>query len=260
MNLDEIKHYMLVFVVALPRILACFSIMAFFGRKVMGGLIIRNGVVFGLTLFLVPILDPLFRLNDPSPLMLIAIGFKEAAIGFLIGFVLNIPFLTIESIGSVIDNQRGATIMSSMNFLSGSEASALGILFSQGAVVLFLISGAFTLFLKGFYQSYTLWGIMDFWPQMSLSATSYFGEQFALIMNITILLSAPIVIALFLSEWGLALVNRFAPQLNVFFLSMSIKSAVAFLIIGLYFGTMLQHFETIFFDFENLSNQVLSIL
>ena len=44
-------------------------------------------------------------------------------------------------------------------------------------------------------------------------------------------MSSPVVIAMFLSEFGLGLVNRFAPQLNVYFLSMSLKSGVALFVL-----------------------------
>ena len=39
---------------------------------------------------------------------------------------------------------------------------------------------------------------------------------------------------MFLAEVGLALVSRFAPQLQVFFLAMPIKSALALLVLILY--------------------------
>ena len=50
-------------------------------------------------------------------------------------------------------------------------------------------------------------------------------------------ISAPVIIVMFLATLGLGLVNRTAPQLNVFFLSMPVKSAlgVAMLIVYLPF-------------------------
>ena len=47
--------------------------------------------------------------------------------------------------------------------------------------------------------------------------------------------------AMFLAEMGLALVSRFVPQLQVFFLAMPIKSALAFLVLVLYFSTILDY-------------------
>jgi type III secretion protein T len=46
------------------------------------------------------------------------------------------------------------------------------------------------------------------------------------------------MVAMFLAELSLALVSRFAPQLQVFFLAMPIKSALALLVLILYTGTL----------------------
>jgi type III secretion protein T len=53
----------------------------------------------------------------------------------------------------------------------------------------------------------------------------------------TVVISAPVLIVMFLATVGLGLVNRTAPQLNVFFLSMPVKSAlgIAMLIVYLPF-------------------------
>jgi type III secretion protein T len=56
-----------------------------------------------------------------------------------------------------------------------------------------------------------------------------------------LLLSAPAIIAMFLAELGLALVSRFAPQLQVFFLAMPIKSALALFVLVMYMGTLLDY-------------------
>ena len=49
-----------------------------------------------------------------------------------------------------------------------------------------------------------------------------------------LLLSAPVVIACFLSDFCLGLINRFAQQLNVFILSMGVKSGATALLVFIY--------------------------
>jgi type III secretion protein T len=53
-------------------------------------------------------------------------------------------------------------------------------------------------------------------------------------MFIGVVMAAPAILAMFLSELGLAMVSRFAPQLQVFFLAMPIKSAIAILVLAIY--------------------------
>ena len=54
----------------------------------------------------------------------------------------------------------------------------------------------------------------------------FYLEMFDRLMRMVIVLSAPLIVAMFLAEFALALVSRFAPQLQVFFLAMPIKSGV----------------------------------
>ena len=57
------------------------------------------------------------------------------------------------------------------------------------------------------------------------------------------MVGGPVVIAMFLSELGLGFISRFAPQLNVFFLSMPVKSAVALLMLILFWGILIVYFS-----------------
>ncbi len=59
-------------------------------------------------------------------------------------------------------------------------------------------------------------------------------------MRLMFVLAAPAIAIMFLAEFGLAIVSRFAPQLQVFILAMPIKSALALMILIFYFATMFQ--------------------
>ena len=53
-------------------------------------------------------------------------------------------------------------------------------------------------------------------------------------MRMTVVISAPVIILMFLATIGLGFVNRTAPQLNVFFLSMPVKSALGVAMLVVY--------------------------
>ena len=69
------------------------------------------------------------------------------------------------------------------------------------------------------------------------------------LMSMAVLFSAPIIFAMFLAEFGLGLVSRFVPQLQVFFMAMPIKSALAMFMFSIYtvalFGYAADEFEPI---------------
>jgi type III secretion protein T len=53
-------------------------------------------------------------------------------------------------------------------------------------------------------------------------------------LRATGLIAAPVIIIMFLATLGLGFVNRTAPQLNVFFLSMPVKSALGIAMLVIY--------------------------
>jgi type III secretion protein T len=55
----------------------------------------------------------------------------------------------------------------------------------------------------------------------------------------TLVISAPVVATLLISEALLGLLSRYAPQMNAFSVSLTIKSLVALVVLMLYFGVHL---------------------
>ena len=80
----------------------------------------------------------------------------------------------------------------------------------------------------------------------------FFLNAADLFMRLTVLLAAPVIIALFVSDFGLGLVNRFSPQLNVFFLSMPIKSAVAMFVLLLYVPVLFYFLQQKYIELDTL--------
>ena len=240
MEFELIKSTFFTFTLVLPRMLAAFAVMPFMGKKVMGGTLIRNGVVASVALLAYPIVDGQVSGVELSVTAVILIILKEVFIGVVIGYVVTIPFWAIEAAGFFIDNQRGSTMASSLNPLSGSQASPIGILLVQAITTVFFVTGIFTLFLGALYSSYISWPVSLFMPNwLNASAPLFFLNQLDLLVQLAVIFSAPAIIAMFLSEFGLGLISRFSPQLNVFFLSMPIKSAVAIAVLLLYLSTII---------------------
>ena len=140
-----------------------------------------------------------------------------------------------------MDNQRGASIASTLNPLTGNDSSPMGIMFYQAFIVFFLISGGFSLLLGVLYDSFGYWSVTEWSPRLSPESIPLMLKQLDQLMHMAVLLAAPVLVAMFLSEFGLALVSRFAPQLQVFFMAMPIKSALAVLVLMLYASTLFEY-------------------
>jgi type III secretion protein T len=226
---------------ALPRMLAIFSVLPMFNRQALPGML-RMGVAGGLALFLVPsLIDPAAAIERTTG-EIIVICFKEALVGFLLGFIIAVPIWAFEVMGAYVDNQRGASIAQTLNPLTGHDSSPLGDLFSQTIVVLLFITGGFTLIIAAIQDSYRIWPVFSTFPDLDASTPAFLLSQLDRMMRLAIIMSAPVMFAMFLAEIGLAIVSRFVPQLQVFFLAMPIKSGIAIFMFAIY--------VTVLFDYS----------
>lgn len=218
---------------ALIRIGAVFSILPFLSSQFIQG-VARNAIMISMSLIVIPLVMPTVPLADLTLGSMTAIAAKEIVIGIIIGFFLGIPYWIMEGTGFFIDNQRGSAMAAVFDPMTSSTTSPMGSLFVRLLTVLVFSSGGFLVLLGVVLQSYMIWPIFSFFPELNAGFGVYFMEIIDHLMAAIVVLAAPIVIVLFLSDFGLGLMNRFAPQLNVFVLSLPVKSGLASFLIVLY--------------------------
>ena len=237
-SFEEIKSHLLLLSVVQARLLPLFLLIPFMNRAMVPRMV-TLAVATALGLIVVPTLAHVSQIEmDLTFLMLLG---KEAIIGLVLGYIAAIPFWTMEAIGFVVDNQRGASMAATINPMTGHDTSPLGMLFNYAFITFFLLSGGMTVLLGMIYDSYRLWPPMDFWPQWNMQAADLLLTQLNRFVTMAMLLAAPVLLAMFLAELGLALVSRFAPQLQVFFLAMPIKSALGILVLMVYGSTLFDY-------------------
>ena len=239
-TIQEISDFLVALALTQPRIQAVFITLPMLSRKQIPGMVrITISVVLGV--MVVPILMDGPGATELAALPLATLAFKEAFIGFTIGYLVSLVFWAFEALGFLIDNQRGASVASTLNPLTGNDTSPLGMLFNQAFIVFFFISGGFLLLLGLIYDSFTLWNVYSWTPTLRSETIPVLLKQLDRLASMGLLLAAPAMIAMFLSEVGLALISRFVPQLQVFFLAMPIKSAIAILVLLLYVTTLFEY-------------------
>ena len=238
---------------ALPRLLGIFSMLPLFNRQALPG-IIRSAIAASLALTLVPTLLEPVQAAERSAGIALGIILKEGLLGMAIGFMLALPIWAMEAMGDIIDNQRGASIAQTLSPMTGHDTSPLGDLFAQSAVIFLLVSGAFLLILSAVYDSYALWPVFSWTPRFGPDTPGFLLGLLDTLMRLAVLMGAPVLIAMFLSEVGLALISRFAPQLQVFFLAMPIKSGLAILVLAIYAVTL---FDVLSLELDGLGQRVL---
>lgn len=238
-SFEELKGFFWSLSIVQARMAPMFLLIPFMNRSMVPRTIMF-AVAAGIGLLVIPTLPPMAD-DWPSGFALIGLVTKEAVIGFTLGFLVAIPFWAIEAAGFVIDNQRGASMAATVNPMTGHDSSPLGIAFNFAFITFFLSTGGLNLLLGLIYDSYRFWPPLDVWPRFGFDAAELLLSQINRLMLLAMMLAAPVLIAMLMSELGLALISRFAPQLQVFFLAMPIKSALALFVLVIYSSTLFDY-------------------
>ena len=121
---QDVMPYIVAMFVSMARVLAAFLLVPLFSLKLVKGLP-RYAVVIAIALPIsVTLVEPLEQRNFG----LILLGFillKETVLGFILGFLLALPFALFQSIGVMIDNQRGALSGGYFSAGAGPDSSML---------------------------------------------------------------------------------------------------------------------------------------
>ncbi|MFC6841800.1 EscT/YscT/HrcT family type III secretion system export apparatus protein [Xanthomonas theicola] len=162
---------------------------------------------------------------------------QELVIGVVLGCLLAWPSWIFHAVGNFIDNQRGATLSSTIDPVNGVDTSEMSKFFNVFAAAVYLQGGGMTLFVETVGDSYRL---CDPLQGCAFSSAPVLSMLTALCTRM-IVIASPVVAAMLLSEFILGLLSRFAPQLNAFSVSLTVKSLVAVLVLLIYFGPVFPH-------------------
>lgn len=162
---------------------------------------------------------------------------REAMIGAALGFLFAGLMWSFEMAGQLIDNKTGAAQAQVLDPLSGHQTSLTGAFLARLASWIFMASGGFMLFAALLLDSFAYWPIHGAW-QLLPKGMLAFEAEFGRMLRLALLVAAPSLVLLYLVDGVLGLVNRYAQQLNVFSLSMSLKSIVGHLVLLLQLGSL----------------------
>lgn len=250
-DITQIKNFLISLGWTQPRIMAMFIPIPIFSQSNLPGML-RMGIGAALGIVAAPSLMPAVQAWQGDGAQMLMLVVKEVFIGLVMGCLIAVPFWAFEAIGFLMDNQRGATMGATLDPLTGNDSSPLGSLFSQAFIVFVFVSGGFLLMLEALYDSFALWNVFQWRPHLRPESVPIVIDQFMRLVKLALLMSAPAVLAMLLAEIGLAIVSRFVPQLQVFFLAMPIKSALVFLILTLYMATLFEYAQDMFDDIRRV--------
>jgi type III secretion protein T len=217
------------------RLGVALTVTPFFGGPT--GLPRRGFLIITLGIAL-PLLMPQSTQIPESLAATTALCLKEVLLGLLLSLPASMLFWAIASAGELIDLQRGATAASVFNPFFGAVTSPTANLLVRFSGVLFFISGGFLAFLSAVLASFEIYPIGQILPSFSDGAGVAIAQVMKDYFAMAVLFGAPFLIVFTLIDMGLGLMNRFVPQLNIFFFSMPVKSALTFFLLIFYTTTL----------------------
>ena len=219
--MDILWSYSLAVVMASPRLLGMHLALPMFSDGAIPPRV-RAGLSLSLTLFLAPLI--IEQAEPPTSFYsYIGIAAKEIFLGFAFAFPFALFTWAAQSAGDLISFGSGASMSVMFDPVSKDEVTPMGSLLKRYAEVLFFITGGYTLLLGALFETYRMWPVGSFYPALGQGGIDFFASAFGHYFGSAIMLAFPALTIMFLITFGMALISRFVPQLNVFFLAMPLQ-------------------------------------
>ena len=236
LNDPTVANYLYSVMFALPRLIILVSIASVFGPAVT--MAIRFPLAASIMLPILPFLAFQGQANHITEyhyMTIAMLAIKEIFLGFVLGFVSNVFFAAATSGGMIVDNQRGASQAQGQDLILDEQNSPFGSVLMLTLITIFYSTGAVIGYIGLIMMSYVFWPVTEFFPAIySADLVNFAGFCVNSVMSYALVLCAPFMLVALMTDISLGLINRFAPQLNVFILSMPIKSGLCSVLILLF--------------------------
>jgi len=227
-NPQNILNYIQVFMLVLIRVSAIFIISPIFGRKQIPSLF-KIGLSFIIALIITPLInfDQIEKYNDIFSYC--GIVLLEFITGLIIGFIAYIIFSSLYIAGQLIDMQIGFGMVSILDPNSNIQLPVMANFYSMIALTIFLIADGHHMIISSLFYSYKVipigQSIID--EAVLRNFVLIFSDVFALGFKIAM----PVIATILITDIGLGILSKSAPQMNVFVVGMPIKIFIGIVIV-----------------------------
>lgn len=232
-----------IFILCIPRFAMALLFIPFLSPQALGGSMIRNAILIGFAVFVYPVVSSQLAAYDIDRVSMLRIMFQETVIGLTYGFFIGLPFVLVNSLGGILDIQRGSMMSQIFNPGLGATSTEMATFMNTVFSYMFFSLGPFLVSIGVILKSYTLIPVSLGGIVLSGEVLNAFAQGFQGAMLSATTFVAPVIMIIFFVDFGLGLVNRFSPALNVFMLSLSIKSWIAIFMVLILFNTLLNNFN-----------------
>lgn len=207
----------------------------------------KMGLSVALAIFLVPFLVPQNMRDIVIGFPIIPLALKELAIGFMIGLLGMIPFNVATSTGAIIDHQRGSSSLMVTDPTMTTQTSPIGTLLNQILIVSFFSIGGMHLFFETLLSSFRRIPVETFISPASFSMNLFWETAIGLmatLFGLAVRFASPPLIAMLMADIFLGIANRLAPQVQIAFLGMPLKSLLGIILLFIGFNFIMMQMES----------------
>ncbi|MCV6576483.1 MAG: flagellar biosynthetic protein FliR [Cohaesibacter sp.] len=236
MLIDILPQTAFIFMLIFARIGTLFMVLPAFSERAIP---VRVRLILALTftLMMYPMISGQFA-KLPSTLFgaLAAMG-KEIVIALLIGLAIKLVTAALQIAATTIAFQLGLSFAMGPDMSTGGQTVTLGTFMSVLAVTMIFVTDLHYVMIVAMYDSYDLFPVNEMPPvgDMAEFATNTVAGAFLVGTKI----AAPFIVYGLLFYFGLGLLSRLMPQLQVFFIAMPANITVGLILFVILLSTLM---------------------
>jgi flagellar biosynthesis protein FliR len=249
----------LLFLLVFTRCLTMTLITPFLGAQILPS-IVRVGISVVLsTTVIFPLLSQTTALSELAIFSITMLFLKEALLGFVLGFLASLIFFAYELFGEFVDLARAANMSKLLVPELKHQSSSMATLFFQLALVMTCVLGFDRQIIASIYQSFLTFPINQVQNE-SFSLDFMFDATviFQALFKIALELSFPVIIISCLIDLAFGLMNRVAPQINAYFLSLPAKMVGGLLMLFFLLPFLLEDFVSHYHLFSRFYQSIIA--
>lgn len=151
----------------------------------------------------------------------------ECIFGLSLGFITYLIFQAIKMSGQFMDIQMGYSMYSQFDTTTNSNVTLMGNLTNLIGMTIFILIDGPHIIVSTIIQSFDVVPVLG--VNLPPEIGTYILHIFLKTMVLSIKLSAPVILVLFLTDFTMGLIARAVPQLNILMMGMPIKMVVGLL-------------------------------
>jgi len=170
-----------------------------------------------------------FQVADYTTIDLLLSLVREFAVGYAIGFIMQLFLATFHIGGELTDLQLGFSMAQMYDPTTNSQVSVTGNILTIMYVLLFFISNSHLALLAIVSKSYLV--IPIGLGGVSSKIGVYMIEVFGYILVYAVQLALPIIVTEILTEVAVGILMRVVPNINVFVVNMQLKVLIGLIVL-----------------------------